>query len=208
MNFDELKHLLEEDSSKAIKLPSQLTDLKSTVLPMDKIRKNMRVEIGAQFITFLLFLLLPSVLPMTPIAANLFYALIGLTAAITLIYLYRMGKFLSAQPAMTQNSLLSLTRFVHELQLTLSVYRTAVIASSLLLIFILPLVLTGFYPVTEQQLIAVLRLQIPTSWLVIALVYFVVSAVLCFLVTDWWIKKLYGNYLSDLQQTLQAMQED
>jgi len=131
MDFDAIKSAMDEESKKE-GVDSQLVLTKKSRMPLDRIRKKMRGEIITQLLCIVVFFAAAFV-PMSELTKAVYVNFIFVTCLITLGYLFRMTKFLKVSGRMVGSTKDVLQSILSDLNLTIEVYKTAIIAGSLLL---------------------------------------------------------------------------
>ncbi|WP_417237120.1 hypothetical protein [Bizionia paragorgiae] len=202
MNFENIKNKLDAQSMDNQAIPQTLKELKSTQLPLQKVRKNLRNEILTQILVFLCLFGMPNFLELNKIANGFYYILLFITTLIAITYLLKMGSFLKRTMDISSNSKHVLLNIVHELKLTLEVYKTAVISGSLLLPFIAFVVYTGKGKFEDSLLFDILTFNISFINLILYLGGYIMASLLIVLITNWWTNRLYGKYVKTIEKTL------
>ena len=95
MNFDNIKNQMNASSKNEDDIEMSTKEIGNSKLPLDKVRRSMKSEIITQFLFIVIFLGLPSIVPMETVPKGVYYIVMFVTCLITLGYLLKMGWFLS-----------------------------------------------------------------------------------------------------------------
>lgn len=208
MNFDNIKNQMNADSESEGDLEINTKHMGNSKLPLDKVRRSMKSEIITQLLCIVVFLGFPSVVPMETVPKGVYYILIFVTCLITTGYLLKMGWFLKRSSDISQQSKYALLSIVHDLKLTLEVYKTAIIAGSLLL----PLAMVALSYATigkhQEQFIKLISLDIEPSLLAIYILIYLAIAVFIYFITIKWADKLYGGHVKKLEAVVNELEVD
>ena len=94
MNFDDMKSAWQQDSGGDIELPDQLETIKKAKSPVQKVKKNIRMEMWGYLILTILFFILPflsqRLIPQTQV---FYYTILILTLLPMIFYFYNFYKF-------------------------------------------------------------------------------------------------------------------
>ncbi|GLR16093.1 hypothetical protein [Portibacter lacus] len=205
MNFDNLKSKISSESND-FQIPNSLSDLRKSQLPIDKVRASMKSEIITQLCFILVFFSVLFFVELYPLAFSVYVIMMTLASIITLMYLVRMMKFVKNTNKISGDSKSSILYFVHELKLTLEVYKTAVMGSSLLLPVPVTALFFGNTKTTSPDLFSRYFLfegDIVTTIICISII--IIVGILFYFTTIWWAEKLYGKYITQLEDLLEAL---
>ncbi|GHA48519.1 hypothetical protein GCM10007103_31760 [Salinimicrobium marinum] len=206
MNFDNIKDKMDAEPMDNIQVPQRMEGIGSRKMPIQKVRKTMRGEIITQLICIAVFFAVPSFVEMYRLPKSLYYMLMFITSLITLGYLIKMSWFLNKTSNLSAGSKETVVTFIHDLQLTLEVYKTAIIAGSLLLPFSLIIFLLGIEHVDESIFTKFILLDMSPLMLLIGAVGYIVLAVLIYFGTVAWSNSLYGVHIKKLEETLKELE--
>ncbi len=205
MNFEEIKkEMNEEVNQEEAKTPTiDLSRGKSN--PVEMIRSNMRKEIVTQLVCIVIFMTYPYIIDMLPLNEAVYYIFMFITSLMTIGYIIKLGLFLNKTRNFATNTKDAIQKFVFEAKLTLEVYKSFIIAGSLLLPVPVFALLsnnnrTGEFVDFERWFF----LNISTTELVLLIIGYLILAVLIYFITVGWAKLMYGKYL----RTLDGLIED
>ena len=208
MNFDNLKQKMDAANMENNQIPNHIKDIKTSNMPIENVRKRMITEIITQLACIVLFFIIPSFIKLNPLAKGVYYITIFVISLITLGYLAKMVWFLKKTSDLTSGSKETVLGYIYDLKLTLEVYKTAIIAGSLLLPF--PMIALALGHATKHETIFnnLITLNItPTQMLIYALGYLAFVLIIYF-VTVSWSNSLYGTPIKQLEKTLQEFEVD
>lgn len=202
MNFDKIKDKMDSERMDDIQFPNKIGDIESSKMPIQKVRKTMRGEIITQLICIVVFFAAPSFVEMYQLPKSIYYILMFITSLITLGYLAKMNWFLNRTSNLNASSKESVVNFINDLKLTLEVYKTAIIAGSLLLPFSVLTFLLGIEHVDEKIFTNLILLNMSNIMLIISAGGYIIIAILIYLGTVAWSNSLYGVHIKKLEKTL------
>ena len=202
MNLDNIKSKMDSENMDDQTIPHNIKELKTTQLPLQKVRRNLRNEILTQILVFICFFSIPSFLEMNEIAKGLYFVLLFIITLITITYLLKMSAFLKRNTDISPNSKQVLTNIIYELSLTLEVYKTAIISGSLLLPLLAFVVYTGKARFEESLLYDIITFNISSNHLILYIVGYLLISILIVYITNWWTNYLYGKYIKIMEKTL------
>ena len=208
MNFDNLKQKMDAANMENNQIPNHLKDIKTSNMPIENVRKRMIAEIITQLACIALFFIIPSFIKLNPLAKGVYYIIMFVISLITLGYLAKMVWFLKKTSDLTSGSKETVLGYIYDLKLTLEVYKTVIIAGSLLLPF--PMIALAIGHATKHETIFnnLITLNItPTQILIYALGYLAFALIIYF-VTVSWSNSLYGTPIKQLEKTLQEFEVD
>ena len=200
MNFEEIKNKMNEEiKQEETKAPS--IDLKrGKNNPVEMIRSNMRKEIVTQLICIVIFLSYPLVVDMLALNEAVYYIFMFITSLMTIGYIIKLGLFLKKTQNFDTNTKTAIQNFVFEAKLTLEVYKSFIIAGSLLLPVPVFALLSG--NINADGLVNFERwflLEISSVEMVSLIIGYLVLAIFIYFVTVAWAKLMYGKYLRTLE---------
>jgi len=206
MNFDEIKSALENDSA-ALKVPISIAELKKSEMPIQMIRKRMKSEIVTQLLCILIFFAIPIIIKMHKLPRAVYFIFMFLTALITIGYLIKMIWFLRKTSNIKSNTKETLLTFMNDIQLTMEVYKTAIIAGSLLLPVALLALFLGKESADENVFNKLFLLDISAGTILIVVLIYIMVAFFFYKFTERWADIMYGNQLTYLKRLLKSLEE-
>lgn len=207
MDFDKIKELMDDDHQDDFQLPTSLEDLKESQMPIAKIRKTMKGEIITQLTIIVIFFAFPFIFEMYTLPRAVYFILMFVMTLITLGYLAKMGWFLRRTSNVGQQTRETILRFIHDIKLTMEVYKTAIIAGSLLLPISTAAIFRGTVRLGADRFSEWFLLQMPATTLVLVIFGYLLSVVFIYYATVIWADKLYGVHVRKLEEILKQMEE-
>ncbi|MDM1528322.1 hypothetical protein [Myroides odoratimimus] len=199
MNLDDLKKSWQEQELPTDIVASQELKEKVSRLPLDKIRGNVRKEIWIQIVSIGFIVFTPNILDIQNNRIGGFYLFYGIFVLITVYYILKMYRFYRTSASLELNSRDSVYDSYYNVKLYIQMYENfcySLIPFGILLLLVaspssqLDLILGG-------DLHALKYLGI-VSIIMVVLIYFIAK---------YWIKKLYGQYLLQIEHTLNQFKE-
>jgi hypothetical protein len=202
MDFERIKQKMNSDNMDDNQIPEKIGDLKTSNMPIQKVRKSMRNEIITQLICIVIFFSVPSFLEMHRLPKTTYYIIMFITSLITLGYLIKMSWFLNKTSNLSNNSKATIISFIYDLKLTLEVYKTAIISGSLLLPLAMVSLFTGPIKVNKEVFNNLILINIPNTMIFIYVFGYILLAVLIYFITLSWSNNLYGIHIKSLEKIL------
>lgn len=203
MNFDDIKKEMDDS------VENQKIDLSQIELgrvgsnPVQKIRSNMKSEIIIQLAAIIIFMIYPIYIAMPEFSEAIYYIFMFITSLMTMAYIIKLSFFLKRTSRFTLNTKDALHYFIYEAKLTLEVYKSFIIAGSLLLPVPSFALLAGFKLSGDVWLFEKwFLLDVSRVDLILLIIGYIAVAILFYFITVGWTKLLYGKYLSILEKVL------
>lgn len=207
MDFDKIKELMDDENQDDFQLPTSIESLKESQMPIAKIRRTMKNEIITQLVCIVIFLIIPSIKKMHELPRSVYIVFIIMTCLITSGYIVKMIWFLKRTSSVAEQTKETILRFIHDIQLTMEVYKTAVIGGSLLLPISATAYFFGSVRYHESVFSDWFLFRVPTSSILIAILLYIVSGIFIYYLTVLWVKKLYGVHIERLKEILKELEE-
>ncbi len=202
MNFDNIKNKMDSERMDDMQVPSKIEGIESSNMPIRNVKKTMKSEIVTQLICIVVFFAVPSFVNMHQLPKSIYYILMFITSLITVGYLIKMSWFINKTGNLNADSKETVLTFIHDLQLTLEVYKTAIIAGSLLLPFAFITFILGSELVDEKVFTNLILLNISPIMLTLSAMVYIILAGVIYFITVYWSNKLYGEHIKKLETIL------
>ncbi len=205
MDFDNIKAAMDNDAKKA-EVNVDIAISGDSKLPLEQIRKKMKSEILTQLVIIVLFFAAVFIIPMGELSKSVYIIFMVVTCLITLGYLIRMAKFVKMSTRMTGSTKDVLQSILAELNLTIEVYKTSIIAGSLLLPISTAALLMGSKgkdALFEKWFL----LKLNPMEMTIAFVAYLACALFIIYMTKWWADHMYGKDKRHLEEQLASLAE-
>lgn len=201
MNFDELQSAWHSDKGNDIVVPDSVTKLRSVATPVQRIRKNMRME----FVVMLCLIIgIPFLRVMyKELAPMPFYAMYVALIILTIFYYIKFYLFYKRLDAATLNSKDSLYEVYYDIKLNIEMYRSFNYSVIPLLLLYQVMVIMSLPPVKAAAFASR-----QAYFIVIFSIVFLFVVVIAIAFVELWIKYFYGNYLQQVQKVLNELKEE
>jgi hypothetical protein len=207
MDFDRIKELMDDENQDDLLLPTSLENLKESQMPITTIRKTMKGEIATQLGAIVFFFAYPFLIEMYELPRAVYFIFMFITSLMTLGYLAKMVWFLRRTSNVGQQTKETILNFIHDIKLTMEVYKTGIIAGSLLLPVSVAAMLMGAVKYGEDQFTEWFLLQMSGGTLVLVILGYLVCCVFIYYITVIWADKLYGVHVRKLEEILAQFEE-
>lgn len=202
MNFEDIKQKMDSENMDDNQIPTKIKDIKTSNMPIQKVRQRMKSEIFTQLICIIIFFIAPNFVKMHQLPKAVYYILMFITSLITLGYLAKMSWFLTKSRDLSNHSKEVVLSVINDLKLTLEVYKTAIISGSLLLPLSLMSLYLGRIKIDEEIFGNIILLNIPNVTLLLYILGYLLVAILIYFGTISWSNKLYGVHIKNLEKIL------
>jgi hypothetical protein len=202
MNFDELQSAWHSDKGNDIVVPDSVTKLRSVATPVQRIRKNMRIE-------FVVMLCLVIGIPFfrtayeEQLAAMPFYALYIALIILTIFYYIKFYLFYKRLDAATLTSKDSLYEVYYDIKLNIEMYRSFNYSIIPLMLLYQVMVILSLPPIKAAAFASR-----QAYFITVFSVVFLFVVVIAIALVELWIKYFYGNYLQQVRKVLEELKEE
>ena len=210
MNFDDIKKEMDESVSGTPKKGIKIDLTKGGNNPVQIIRQNMKKEIGTQLLGIVFLMLYPAMIKMDAFSRSTYLIFMGITSLMTLGYVIKLTLFVRKTSDFTSSTKDALLKFMFEAKLTLEVYKSFIIAGSLLLpvpIFALFTRNLDALPNGMTIFEKWFTLQLNGGEIGLLLGVYFVSAIGFYWMTISWANMMYGKHLKKLQILIDELSE-
>tara|TARA_B100000809_G_C15126800_1_gene526631 strand:+ start:1915 stop:2550 length:636 start_codon:yes stop_codon:yes gene_type:complete len=205
MNFDDIKKEMDASVNEVPKQSIEIDLTKGECNPVQIIRKNMKGEILTQLVGIVFLLSYSAMIQMDAFSRSTYLIFMAITSLMTLSYVIKLSFFVKKTSDFTSSTKEALLIFMFEAKLTLEVYKSFMIAGSLLLpVPILALFTRELEPLKNGITIFEkwFRLDLSGGELSILISVYLVSAIGFYYLTTFWAHMKYGKYLKQLQSII------
>ncbi|MFD1551449.1 hypothetical protein DNU06_13395 [Putridiphycobacter roseus] len=210
MNFDNIKAAMDADADQKDNIKIDLG--KGPHNPVALIRRNMRIEILTQLIGVIIFLIAPfTFLSLDPKPQAIYLIFIFIISVMILLYTLKLSLFLREVDPMTNSTTKLLQQFIYKAKLTLQVYKSFMLASTLLIPVAVFALITGningqyHNPTLFEKWI---YLAISGTELSLLIIGYLLLAGAFYYMTISWTKTMYGKHLTALEILLNNLEEE
>ncbi|MEM6687526.1 MAG: hypothetical protein AAF617_17240, partial [Bacteroidota bacterium] len=190
MDFDKIKELMDGENQDDLQLPTSLDNLTESRMPIAMIRKTMKGEIAVQLAAIVIFFSYPFFIKMYELPRAVYFIFMFMTSLMTIGYLAKMIWFLRRTSNVGQQTKETILNFIHDIKLTMEVYKTGIIAGSVLLPVSVACIFMGGVKFGEDRFTEWFLLQMSGSTLVLVILGYLVCCVLIYYMTVVWADKL------------------
>ncbi|MCC9042843.1 hypothetical protein LNQ81_09160 [Myroides sp. M-43] len=196
MNFDDLEKSWQEQEAPNVKVSSKDLDVKSSRLPLEKIRKNVVKDIWVQGVSIVFLAFLPLGYSLSIESMRFYYIIYFLFAVITIYFLAKMYLFYRTSASFTMNSRDSLYEVYFSVRMYIQLYENFCYSLLPFICVFIPL----FVGLKEDDYFDLLQNKV---FIIAFIIFFILTLVL----VKYWIKKLYGQYLTQIENNLNLFKE-
>lgn len=191
MNFDDIKKSWDSQDISVPKLTEEALVSSMDRLPLDRIRKNTLKDIILQSVSVVGIAFFPQLYNMPAENTVMFYAVYFLFAVVSFYYIIKMAMFYRTSSTFEMNSRDSLYEVYFHARMYVQLYENFCFSLAPFVIFFIPFFM-GF----------TLDKMIPLFTNVFFVTYFIGLCLFVFILSHYWIKRLYGRYLKQMKETL------
>ncbi len=202
MKFEDIKGSINKQKNGELEVPKSIKDIGRSQLPIQRIRKTMLNEIGIQFLTFILLFSYPFIWEMHQQPRAIYLILMFVACIITSGYLIKMVIFFRQTGKMNYNSKTTISQFIFDLKLLLEIYKTAIIAGSILLPVPIAAFFLGQKHANLEAYNQLFSLQFPPGQLILLAFAYIALALFFYYITIKWSNWLYVRQINNLEKLL------
>ena len=204
MNFDHLKEAWNDESGSDFKVPQKIENLKVAQQPVDRIKKNMKHELFAQFIGIALIGIFPVTFKIAYELLVLYYALYALMLIICAYYLVKFYIFFKEMNHSTLSSKENLYELYYEIRLKIETYKSF---SYILMPFSILFCAILIFGQDTQNFLNKLG-TITNANMIAFFVLFSAIVILITVMTNWWVNYYYGKYVKQIKNVLDELKDE
>ncbi|MEK6509424.1 hypothetical protein [Myroides sp. C4067] len=196
MNLDDLKKSWQEQDTSNVKVGSKKIDVTASRLPLEKIRKNVVKDIWAQGLSILVLAFMPLGYSLSVESLHFYYVIYFLFAVITIYFLVKMYLFYRTSESFAMNSRDSLYEVYFSVRMYIQLYENFCYS-------LLPFVCVFIPLFVGAKNDSYSDLFMNKIFIIVFVIFFTLTLML----VKYWIKKLYGQYLKQIEDTLNQFKE-
>ncbi|WP_306349653.1 hypothetical protein [Flavobacterium sp. '19STA2R22 D10 B1'] len=206
MNFDDIQSAWNSDSeNKNIKVPTNLEQLKTANMPLDRIRKNMRLEIITQLLAIVFIGILPFKMEFNPKFITPFYMLYGVMILISIYYFTRFYFFYKRIDGSTLNSKENLFAVYYDIKLNIEMYKSFAYS---LLPFAFCFLIMIMMSLNGREKFGVLGSEMTENGMIIFVVLILALLGMIVAATEIWVRYYYGKYAKQIKNLLDQLKDE
>jgi hypothetical protein len=206
MNFDDLKSAWNKESSTNITVPNKIEELKRAELPLDKIKRNMRIEFVAQIAAVVLLGFFPQIFNFKPTLHIPFYAVYILLVMTSIYFFTRFYFFYKRISNVSLNTKDALYELNYDIRLNMELYKLFCY-----MMFPFIFVQVSVYVINNKydRFIKLIETGVSSSTFYL---YFIVATIITFaflhLCAISWLKSYYSKYAIEIESLLKELKEE
>lgn len=204
MDFNDIQNAWNEDKPKDVVLPNTIEKLKSVHMPLDKIRKNLRLDFLAQILALLFMGFVPSISGF-PIKMEFpYYLLFGIMLAISIYYLAKLFLFYKRLNGVALSTKDSLYETYYDIRLNMQLYKTFTFS----LVPFMILFLIGYIVYKTPSAVQNFNGEIEQSKLILIVGILMFTILIMGILTEIWVYFFYGKYARQIKKILEELKEE
>ncbi len=205
MNLDDIKNEWDKDSNENIDLPDSVGLLRGEQSPLEKIRRNMKLELFFQVAGIIIMGSLPEIYNVGYPLKMMYYLLYILLCPLTIYFFIRFYFFYNKIGKMNFSTKESLYELYYGMLLNIETYKTftyMLIPNALIFGMIIRFNQYYQYSLSAFSGYDILGFKFWTY-----LIFFVIFLGLIYFLTEWWVKRMYGRYVVQIEEVIEEMRE-
>ena len=206
MNIDELKDAWGQDEPKDIKLPDAAM-LGKTNSIVGRIRKNMRSELRALLISYIILLVYLVGGVRTSFLFNITSILFFVILVLNCFYYFRFYVFYRAISGYDFNLRTSIRKITYEMELNTEVYKTYNFSVAPLAVLATITLISGRIASDRIQHFFALSGLVSLGTLLAIFAVILFSFAITYFCINWHVRLQYGKYLTELKQVMNDLEE-
>ena len=197
MNLDDVKNSWNDQDFSATKIPREIPRPQNARSPLDRIRKNMKMEFYVQIVAVLLMGLFPFQFNFRADLIAPFFALYGVVIAITVYMLFKYFLLYKKLSDNTLSSMDHLYALYFDIRLSMEMYKTFVyILAPFVFMFV------GMVALNHRE-----GLVISANNIYIIIVSAIAFMILIAVLSSIWVKIFYGKYALQIKNLIDDLKE-
>ncbi|KFF15325.1 hypothetical protein [Flavobacterium hydatis] len=204
MDFNDIQNAWNDNKPKNIVLPSTIQKLETVHMPLDKIRKNLRLEFLIQLSALLFVGFIPTFEEFPAKMLVPYYLLYGIMLAISIYYLAKLFLFYKRLDGVSLNTKDSLYETYYDIKLNMQLYKTFTFS----LIPFVMLYFVGYVVFKMPNAAEFFNGEIEQGKLIIMVSMFMFTILIMGLLTEIWVYSCYGKYARQIKKILDELKEE
>lgn len=204
MEFNDIQSAWDKEDTGKFVLPVNLEKIKSANTPLNKIRKNLKMELIVQ-VVFIIFLgFLPLLYKFPTHITTIYYLLFCLFIGICIYYLRKLYQFYNRLNTIALKTKDSLYETYFDIRLNLELYKTFGFALTPIMVLF-----TVVYLHHEFSQIATIDIaNLNDVYVITIYAIVIVSVLLMGLMLELWVNFYYGRYAKEMRKVLDELKEE
>jgi len=205
MDFNDIQNAWNNEKTENVVLPDNLEKIQSANTPLDKIKKNLKMEFFHQSISIVIVGFIPLIYDFPQQGIMLFYLLYSFFVAICVYYLAKLYFFYKRLGAITLKTKDSLYETYFDIRLNMELYKTWGFALT-------PFMIMGtiglLYNDLSKKIPGFLTSGVTNYQLGVLFGIVVFSMLFMGVALEWWVHKFYGKYAKEIKKVIDELKEE
>jgi uncharacterized membrane protein len=204
MNFDDIKKAWDNQSDNEFEVPKSIEVLKKAKHPVERIKRNMKLELCIQVPAVVLIAFFPKLLHISKELYPTFYIVFVAIVAISAYYFYKFYGFYKRIGQTNLSSKDSLYELYYELRLNIEMYKSFSFALTPFALMLIGMSYASNVTIAND----IAKEGLNTITMLPFLVGFGVTLFTVAVLTSWWVNKYYGKYGNEIKKLLDELKEE
>ncbi|CAA9196440.1 DUF485 domain-containing protein [Flavobacterium collinsii] len=204
MDFNDIQNAWNNEKTENVVVPNNLEKIQSASMPLDRIRKSLRMEFFIQILSLVIIGLLPvhSKFPSNLVVP--YYFIFGILVAIYIYYLTQLFLFYRRLDKVALKTKDSLYETYLDIRLNMQLYKTFTFSlSPFFLIYFF-----GFILYEMPDFTQILNEGFANRKLGLIVLVFVLTILMIGVFTEWWVHHYYGKYAKEIRKVIDELKEE
>ena len=205
MDFNDIHNAWNNEKTENVVLPDNLEKIQSANTPLDKIKKNLKMEFFHQSISIVIVGFIPLIYDFPQQGIMLFYLLYSFFVAICVYYLAKLYFFYKRLGAITLKTKDSLYETYFDIRLNMELYKTWGFALT-------PFMIMGtiglLYNDLSKKIPGFLTSGVTNYQLGVLFGIVVFSMLFMGVALEWWVHKFYGKYAKEIKKVIDELKDE
>lgn len=204
MDFNDMQNAWKNENTDNVIVPTNLERIQSANTPLDKIKKNLKMELITQVLAVVGIGFMPLLYDFPKTLFSPFYILYGIFVAVCIYYLAKLFLFYKRLNAVSLNTKDSLYETYFDIRLNMELYKTFGFALTPFLVVFL----VGLLYDQLGNKVAIDILNLTNSQIIGTVVSLIVSVLLMGVMLEVWVHFFYGKYAKEIKKLIDQLKED
>lgn len=204
MDFNEIQNAWNEENTENVFVTADVMKIQSANTPLDKIRKNLKMDFFYQIVSIVLFGFFPLLYSFPPQLTVFFYLLYSLFVAVSIYYLVKLYFFYKRINVITLKTKDSLYETYFDIRLNMELYKT--FGFALTPFFILFSIGYLYFDFSATSVFVLVDYTISQLLGMFSIVVF--SMLFMAVAVEWWVYYFYGKHAREIRAVLDELKEE
>jgi hypothetical protein len=204
MDFNEIQNAWNEENTENVFVTADVMKIQSANTPLDKIRKNLKMDFFYQIVSIVLFGFFPLLYSFPPQLTVFFYLLYSLIVAVSIYYLVKLYFFYKRINVITLKTKDSLYETYFDIRLNMELYKTFGFAiTPFLILFSIGYL---YFDFSATSVFVIVDYTISQLLGMFSIVVF--SMLFMAVAVEWWVYYFYGKHAREIRAVLDELKEE